>query len=280
MNHLPLLKAPEGAVKWLALSCSHAPLHDKKALALIAERIREWAPDQLIHLGDLHEADSASRWPSEYDWKIEDEFWAANEEVLKPLRLANPNPDAECVLLPGNHDANFLELDRIPSKVQGRCDWETPQYLKATASRPALWLNEELLTHWRRPTKYRYSRKEGTYKIGATVFAHGYECGASSDEAQSINLGWPYGLFVSGHTHRPTAGEPVRAMKTKTLPLDRWFLNAGCTREMACRYMERKRQNMWGTAVTYGWSMPINSPRFSKSWDAYCEVIEMFDSVG
>jgi len=278
MNLIPLLKKPRGAFSWLALSCSHVPLHNTDALALIAERVRELAPDHLIHLGDLHEADSASRWPSEYSWKIEDEFSAANEEVLKPLRLANPNKSARYIFLPGNHDDNLLTIDRIPSKVRGRCDWETPQYLKATKSRGPLWLNEELLTHWERPCKYRYNRKTGVYRIGATVFSHGQESGTSSDELQSIALGWPYGLFVSGHTHRPTPGEPRQAMKTKSLPLPYYYLNAGCTRDMECTFMERKRQMQWGHALCYGWSMPINSPRFSKTWEAYCELINLYDS--
>jgi predicted phosphodiesterase len=276
-NYLPLLNKPEGAVSWLALSCSHAPLHDKKALAVIAERTAEWAPDKIIHLGDLHEADSASRWPSEYKWTLEHEYYDANFEVLKPLRLANPNRNAECIFLPGNHDDNLLAIDRIAPKVRGRCDWQIPQYSKGTKTRPPVWLNEELLTHWTVPTKYRYNRSEGVYRIGATIFAHGYEAGASSDEAQSLTLGWPYGLVVTGHTHRPTEGAARQAMKSKTLPLPYWYLNAGMTGTFDVPYMHRKRQSQWGQAMCYGWSMPIASPRFSRSWDGYCELIEPYE---
>ena len=95
MNRLRLLDKPDGAISWVFFGCSHAPLHNKKSLSIIAERVAELGPDVVIHGGDLHEADSASRWPSEYDWKIEDEFWAANEEVLKPIRRANPNTSAD-----------------------------------------------------------------------------------------------------------------------------------------------------------------------------------------
>lgn len=264
--------APDGAIKFLAFSCPHAPLHDKDTLAVIAERIAEYAPDTIICLGDLHEADSASRWPSECDWTITEEFHTANEEVLKPLRLANPNQKGECVFLPGNHDDNILALDRIPSKIRGRCDWTVRQYTKKD-----VWLNEELMTHWATPTKYRYNRREGTYRIGAAVFAHGYEASVSSDEFQSITLGWPYGIFISGHTHRPTPGPPLRAMRTKAVPLDRWYLNAGCTTQMDRSYMERKRQMLWGHGVVYGWSRPIASPRFSRTWDAHCELIKPYE---
>ena len=277
MNHLPLMRPPEGAKKWVAFSCPHAPLQDKDALAVVAERIREFAPDYVICLGDLHEMDSASRWPSEYDWKIEDEYWEANENVLKPLRLANRNKEAEYLLLPGNHDDNLFETGRVNPKLRNLLDWTLPQYARRAGK--TVQVNSEFLTHWRTPCEYSYNRKAGTFRIGATVFAHGYEAGAASDVAQSITLGWPYGLFVSGHTHRPTPGEPRQAMKTAALPLDRWYLNAGCTRSMECGYMKRKRQQMWGHAVCYGWSMPINSPRFSRSWDAYCELISPYEEA-
>lgn len=267
-----LEECPEDGVKFVAFSCPHAPLHDKAALTVIAARIAEYAPDVVVCLGDLHEADSASRWPSENDWTIEDEFHSANEEVLKPLRLANPNPRAEQVFLPGNHDDNILALDRIPSKVRGRCDWTTRQYTKKD-----VWLNEELMTKWTTVSSYRYNRREGTWRIGSVVFAHGYEAGVSSDEFQSIILGWPYGLFISGHTHRPTQGPPKRVMRTKGVPMDRWYLNAGCTTDMDRTYMHRKRQMMWGHGVVYGWSRPIASPRFSKTWDAYCELIKPYE---
>jgi hypothetical protein len=273
-NFLPLLRKPEDAVSWVAFSCPHAPLHDKRALAVVAERVAEWKPDVLICLGDLHEADSASRWPSEYSWTLADEYAAANDEVLRPLREANPNPNARNVLLPGNHDDNILALDRIPKKIRGLCGWQTPQY-----SERGTWLNEELLTKWDVVSEYRYNRKAGTYRIGATVFAHGYECGVTSDESQSITLGWPQGLFVSGHTHRPTPGEARQAMKTKTLPLPYWHLNAGFTGTFDVPYMERKRQIMWGQAVTYGWSKPVASPRMSRTWDAYCELIRPYESA-
>jgi len=264
-------------VSFVAFGCSHAPLQCDDAISVICERIRELAPDRVVHLGDLHEADSASRWPSEYGWTLQDEFAAANEKVLKRVRVANPNPDAAYVFLPGNHDDNLLAIDRIPKNIRGACDYNIPQYSQGVGKAPPVWLNEEFLTHWRTMAKYRYNRVDGTYRIGAVNFSHGYECGASSDEFQSITLGWPMGLFISAHTHRPSPGEPKQSMRTKTLPLPYWYLNAGCTRDMECSFMERKRQQMWGIAMVYGWAMPISSPRFSRTWDAYCELIKPYE---
>ena len=187
--------------------------------------------------------------------------------------MREASPDAEHVFLPGNHDDNVLQIGRHDKSIRESLDWAAPQY-----SKPGVWLNEELMTHWAVPCKYRYSRRQGTYRIGSTIFFHGYEANAGADEFQAITMGWPYGLSVSVHTHRPTPGEPRRLMKTKTLPLDRWYMNAGCTRHMECGFMERKRQVLWGQALTYGWSVPtVNAPRFSKTWDAYCEIIKMYE---
>lgn len=267
MKHLK--PKPDNAVSYLAISCVHSPLQDNQSLGVVGDRIEEYKPDVILCLGDQFEADSASRWSSEYSWDLEHEF-AEGNKVLRNLRMANP--DAQCILLPGNHDDNLLSIDRIDKKVRGLCDWRRPQYTaKGTL------INDEIVNHWKIPCDYVYHRSRGTYRIGSTVFAHGYECGAGSDRVQSVTLGWPHGLFISGHTHRPTEGPPKRAQLTAKVPLNHWYLNAGCMRKMDCDYMARKYQSTWGHGIITGWSVPINSPRFSKSWDAYCEVIKCYD---
>jgi len=268
MNLTSMLEPQNGETKWLALSCSHAPIQDNETIDIICERIKEYQPDVIIHLGDLFEADSASKWGSEYNWTYEDELDAGCNQVLKKLREANEN--AECWLLPGNHDENLRAEGRFDWKIRDSLDWEAPQYTTS-----GIHLNEEL-QHWKVKAKYKYNQK-GTARIGATVFAHGYEAGGASDKFQAFSLGWPHGLFVSGHTHRPTPGEPVNAQLTQTRPTDRFYLNAGCTRTMECSYMERKYQQKWGHAVCYGYSQVVNSPRLKPTWNAYCELIKSYE---
>jgi predicted phosphodiesterase len=266
--------APQKAIKFFALGCSHAPLMDPHARQAIREKIAEFDPDVIIHLGDIFEADAASRWENEYSWTLKEEFREADSD-LWAIRNASPRPlDVRCVLLPGNHDDNLLTWNRINRKLRDTCDWTLPHYMRVNGKQCQI--NREMLTHWERPHQYRYEKKS-CFRIGAVTFGHGWECGVSSDEAQSLYLAWPQGLFVSAHTHRPTPGPARQAMKTKSLPLDRYYLNAGCTRELECHYMERKRQMMWGHGCVYGWSLPINSPRFTPTWDAHCEVFRIFD---
>lgn len=264
---------PERAIKWLAFGCSHAPLQDADAIAFVQEKVKEWQPDIIIHLGDGLEADSAARWENEYDWTLKDELISL-DATLKSIRNEHNDPaQVECIYLHGNHDDNLLTWNRVNKKLRDLVDWTVPQFAKLDGRHTQI--NAELLTQWTMPTRYRYDR-QSTYRIGACIFGHGWEASVSADEMQSINLGWPNGLFVSAHTHRPTEGTPRRAMKTKAVPLDRYYLNAGCTRDLNPQYMERKRKFMWGHGVTYGWSVPVNSPRMSpNTWDAYCEVLRM-----
>jgi len=218
---------------WLFFTCLHVPLHDDEFVDWLIEQIKERKPDVIIHGGDGHEADSASRWPSEYDWTLSDEFRAHNE-ILKRIRQASPK--SKRVFLPGNHDDNILALNRIDWKLRDLCDYREL---------------EPELKHWEQPAEYVYDREKGVYRIGQVTFAHGYECGASSDEYQAYQLGLPYGLFVSGHTHRPVA--VTQAQRTKTIRLPYWYANAGCGRDMVdVPYMMRKRRFDWGQGIVVG----------------------------
>lgn len=249
-------------VKFIAFSCPHCPLEDPEAIGWLVEQIGTRSPDVIVHLGDGHEADSASRWPSEYSWSLVDEFRAHNE-LLKGIREAAPS--ARRVFLPGNHDDNLLSINRIDKKLRGLCDYRSqPQW-------------EPELSMWEQPADYVYCRKRGVFRLGAVTFAHGYESGTSGDEFQSIRLGVPYGLFVGGHTHRPL---PVtQAARTRTLPLPYWHCNAGTLRDIwDVPYMTRKCRSLWGQGLVYGETETGRRPRMTRaSWDAELVVRRMFD---
>lgn len=259
------------AVKFLAFGCTHAPLHDPEQIGWLCDQVKQHKPDYLICLGDLYEADSASRWPSEYDWELEDEYRAADKQILKPLREAAPK-NCKRIFLPGNHDDNLLSIDRLPSKVRGLCDWKRRQY-----DEEGNWLNQELLENWPRGARYHYNREDGVYRIGQVTFAHGYECNQSADEMHTLLLGVPYGLYVGTHTHRPL---PVtQAKRTQAVPLPYWYTNTGCSRIMECEYMARKRKHQWGQGCVIGSCDPTSvksSIPHQKNWDAEMVLRKMY----
>jgi predicted phosphodiesterase len=250
--------------RFLAFSCTHAPLTDEGAFQWVLSQIHDKKPDVVIHLGDGLEADSASRWPSEAKWTLTEEFEAFNSQ-LERIREAHRDASgvANLVYIEGNHDANLLAINRIDKKLRDLCDYRSPK-------------NVPELRHWDTTTRYVYDRRVGVYKIGQVSFTHGFEVGNNAGAIQSTQLGDPYGLLVFGHTHRPT---PVkRVMLTPQAPLPYWCVNAGTLRDMdSATYMERKRRFMWGQAIVHGEAMITKSPRMSRNWEAETLVYRMFD---
>lgn len=249
--------------KFIGFSCTHFPLQDDKAINWLGENIEMEKPDVIVHLGDGHEADAPSRWPSEYLHTLLDEFRQHNK-FLKYLRQIAPN--ARKVFLPGNHEENITGANRIAPKLRGLCDYREL---------------EPELEHWEQPAEYVYDRNRGVFRLGQVTFAHGFEANASSDELQSITLGLPYGLTVLGHTHRPVA--VTQAKRTAVVPLPYWFANSGCLLNMNIEYMRRKRSHLWGQGLVVG---TYNDWRYSQSmmpqqpeWDAETRVYRMFNDV-
>jgi len=242
--------------KFIAFSCTHCPLEDPEAIRWLHQQIEDVKPDYVIHLGDLLEADSASRFPAENPWDLKDEFDAA-ERMLSGIREVG-GPDCTYVMLPGNHDENLLEVNRIDKRLRGLCDWRD--------------LRE--MDNWVIGADYNYCRKRGAYRLGQTVFAHGYEANASAGKFESTYFANEYGLYVHGHTHSP---KPVtQVMMNHTRPLRYWYANAGTLADMDRQYMRRKRKYLWGQACVVGETKLLKSPRVGRQWSAETRVFRMY----
>lgn len=253
-------------MKFAVVGCTHAPLHDEQAVLWAADQIREFEPDVVIHVGDLLEADGASRFPSEYSWTMEDEF-EAGDEILHTFAAAAPG--ADLWFLEGNHDANISAEGRIDPAIRDLVDW-----------RRNLDQLEENGGRWKPKARYIYNRKQGSASIGQVTFAHGYEAGVSSDENQSIILGVPYGLTVTAHTHRPK--NVTQTDKTKTIPLPFWHANVGTLRDIVeVPYMERKNRIKWGQAVVLGEALVREDRRYpnTREWAAETRVFRTYNEI-
>jgi predicted phosphodiesterase len=218
---------------------------------------------------------SASRWPSEHNWDLLHEYKVANDELKK---LSDLNSLMDCFWLEGNHDNNLLAVGRVKQDLRSLLDYSLPQYEKVGGK--AFQVNEHFLGKWVQKATYQRSRSKGCLRIGATFFKHGYEAGVSADEMEAIYWGqnWANSLTIGGHTHRPTEGAPRQAMKSKKRGLPFWYLNAGCSCDMArMDYMDRLDREQWGNGFVRGWSEPVQSPRLRPSWDAECVVTKWFE---
>ena len=245
--------------KFVAFSCTHAPVQDTQAVDWLCKQIADVEPDYVIHLGDMLEAAGASRFPGEESWDLKDEFDEANI-MMRQIRTAHA--DAQCVFLFGNHDHNILDRNRIDKKLRGLCDFRdhVPE-----------------LDNWLMPTSYNYCRKRGVFRLGQVDFAHGYEANASAGKYEAMYLSHEYHLYVHGHTHRPHQVRQVMANQTR--PLRQWYANPGTLGDMDRHYMERKRKALWGQGCVVGETVLTKSPRRSVNWSAETRVFRMFDDV-
>jgi predicted phosphodiesterase len=249
--------------KFVAFSCPHCPLQDKEAVDWLLGRIDGLRPDVVVHLGDGHEADSASRWPSEYTWGIKDEFKAHNA-FLRDIRKVTRR-GTRLVFLPGNHDDNFQAVGRLPDKLRGALDYRDAVH------------EPELAEHWEIAAEYDYHRTRGVFRLGQVAFAHGYEAGVNADKFHAVMLADPGGLYVGGHLHRPTMGIQ-RASLTAAVPLPYWYANPGCLRNLSPQYMRRQRKHNWGQGLVHGECNPLARGRIKPDWKAHVEIFRMSDA--
>lgn len=245
---------------WLAFSCPHCPSQDDEVIDWVKGWIEDYQPDTIVLLGDLHEADSASKWPSDYTWTLEDEFESANN-LLTDIRTT-AKPGTNLIFLPGNHDDNIQAIGRLPSKIRSLVDYRDHE-------------SEFKNKNWKIPVEYVFDKKRGVYRIGQVSFFHGWSHGVSSDEKQSLILGNPYGLTISGHTHRPIQ---ITQIAKGTVKLPYWYCNAGTVRNIDdVPYMNRMDRSNWGHALVIGESDVVKSPRTYKAWEAEVVIKRMFN---
>lgn len=271
-----MIKPKDNDCRFLSFSCLHAPYENEEHIEQLIKTNQDYKPHKVIMLGDLFEAQAASKWEKDDKIALLEEYRRGND-ILE--RIREVNPDAEYVFLEGNHDANILAEGRFSENIRDMLSFNIPQGYE-TPSGQFVQVNREFLEYWDRSTKYIYHRLKGSYRIGAVCFSHGFEAGSSSDEMQAIyfNQNWANSLFISGHTHRPTEGRYRRVMKTKGRGLPFYYLNAGCCCDMSkMTYMDRKNRSMWGNGYVVGCCEEIKSPRLKKTFDAECIVTKWFD---
>ena len=224
------------ALRFVAWSCPHNPLTHRRAFEELLAEIERFRPDVLVCLGDLLDADAASRFPTEGDWDLADEYAAAGRH-LRAARLA-AGEDPRCVWLHGNHDQNILEPCRLPKRLRSLCDWHA-------SDNP---LSRELAEGGWREIRYGHSRR---FRLGQVVFQHGAEHGVNAGRNLAQLYAPENGLLVWGHTHRPT---PVtEAFLTNKISLRRWHANAGCLVDWRrLPYAARMNTSTWGHGCVVG----------------------------
>ena len=247
---------------FLAFSCVHAPLHDPEAIDWLVEQIAARQPDVIVCLGDLHEMAWASQHADVESIDAAEEY-AASNEILRTIRLAAP--ESRRVLLPGNHEAR-LDSPKIDPRIREAMHYRNHE--------------PEIREHWEMPVpKYQMCRHHGCFRLGQVTFHHGVACSASGIKKEATILAREWGLYIHGHTHRPTPeGQPEQIIAGQAWPLNWWRANPGCLRDMAPDWMAKEAKSRWGQALIAGRAQLLKSPRAKRCWDAESVHFRSYDA--
>jgi len=201
-----------------AISCTHCPYQSDDAIDNLLDLLKGRKITHFIHLGDAVDGEGASVHADDpASHTLYEEFVVASE-MLKKIRLALPS-DCKLILLDGNHDDNIQRPDsrRVPKDFRDLCN---PRKMHGVKEEYKRWQH----------IPYRHGR-EGTYRLGNVIFAHGFAAGANSGDMEAITLANDcHGMLVNqlvirGHTHRPLP--PTQCKRSTKVKLPLWYANAG-----------------------------------------------------
>jgi predicted phosphodiesterase len=242
--------------RWLAFSCVHRPVHDEAACDWLVEQIREYQPEYLICLGDMFDAEVLSKFEkATRGLRLKEEYESA-AEMLQRLKDAGGRKVKKKIWLRGNHEdrmfrpewSDVSELLDYRIHIKEAKDWE----------------------HY----DYEFDPRK-VFRLGQVTFYHGFVCGRSTAKSESVKLGVPYGLTVSGHTHRPF---PLHRISMVT-PLPYWQINPG-TLIAKPDYMKTKDTSLWGQGVIVGQCDPDVLIDTRQHWEAELILRQMYWDVG
>lgn len=167
--------------KVLVLPDLHIPKHDRKTLKAVLRYARDFAPQEIIQLGDFMDFDCISRHSSGKPRVLETQRLkkdlAQGNQVLDQLQSITP----KVTLIEGNHDERIERwLDEFPV-VEGVFELETSLKLK---ERGIKWV--------------RFARNGEVYRIGKASFGHGLYTNEHHAKSHGLAFG---GNFFYGHLH-------------------------------------------------------------------------------
>lgn len=231
-------------IRWAAFGCVH--LHRGKVWDRAMSLIREYKPDVLVCLGDVLDADGASRFPQEGRKKLSAEFRIGNELLRQ---AADAVPKGQLVFMEGNHEFNVRDELRLAPEVRDLCDYR---------------LHMPALDRW--DWKPYDCCERGIFRLGQVAFAHGYRTGPRCNEKQALEFCRPFGLGVFAHDHKPMEPRQIEVWAGIHAPY--WAMNVGTLGPLRPKYMTRKSTAGWGHGVALGSCTMNRSARSTKLWHA------------
>ncbi len=230
---------------FLAIGCTHRPVHDEDYCDWVIDQIKEQQPDCFYHLGDLFDATAISRFDSFAPTTLQEEYESA-DIFLQRINQALPPTSSRTYML-GNHE------DRI---------WASNNKAVSDLIRPRRHLDS---LHGWKMLKYVNS-PSCVARLGQVSFSHGFMFSERSKAVETIHFGVPYGLHVRSHTHRGYGPQQLKWGAALDIPY--WHANTGCGIKSDEGYFQTMDTSQWNRGLIHGWSNPHAKTRYKCHWEA------------
>ncbi len=204
-------------VRVLAYGCEHAPFTPERHIRWLLERIAEWKPDIVVHLGDRFEAVGGTVHDSnEFDHDQRDEYEAA-AATSERVRKACPDT-TQFVWVLGNHDERYQHyLWQKLGELNGVEDFELENLIK------------------KRVTGIKFITDKRIIKANDLNIVHGHEFASSIISPVNIARGLYFRAkanTICGHHHR-SSEHTEQNIEGKIVTT--W--SVGCLSELHPQYM-------------------------------------------
>lgn len=236
---------------FLAFSCVHRPVHDVAGCKWLVNQIAERQPNFVVNLGDFFDAECLSSHAKSKKTTLGHEYDSAGE-LLEAIH--NASPRSKLIYMEGNHEQRMRRPEW--SDVSDLLDYRK---------------HIEPCKRWKH-IQYRYE-PNSIFRIGQVSFYHGFVTSRGAVKGESVKLGVPYGLTVSGHTHRPF---PIHRITMGITPLPYWHCNVGTFIQTDVEYMLTKDTSLWGGAICTGWAQDNIRCDLKQHWEAEIVPYRMF----
>jgi hypothetical protein len=175
-------------LKWMMVSDVHFPRHDPRKVELFLKVMKWWKPDAVDLLGDIDDADSTSRWASEYPAEftipVSDGGVQGTKEFLHQINKIVPKADKHF------HDGNHgwtRHGDYLAKKAPAFLEFITPDSLYDYKNAGFNW--------------HEYDQ-EPVHRFGDMYAHHGESISKHAGESVRNDVNnWGVSL-VRGHSHR------------------------------------------------------------------------------
>lgn len=216
------LKCADPQIGFRALSDgTHEEFHDWSAMELFVEVCRREQPESVIILGDFLDLPSQSRWAQEAGFARTTQM-ALDTGYLFLGMLRNATPDAEIVLVEGNHDKrmqNFIETNALSAfgirKAGLPDDWPVmslQNLLRLDELRVTYMDAYPAATHWDNDT---------------TRNIHGTRANSKGSTTSQYSQELPHISTWVGHTHRAEITYKT-VMGPRGEAIESYTANPGC----------------------------------------------------